>query len=149
MRYGWTITHLPWKQLEELFGEQKWANVPLDASARRSIPNQAGVYLICAGLKHVPVNGRPMQKLYNVIYAGQARNLRQRFAQHVAGFGDVVAAKRTFRQLDFWYTGAPQEALSELEQRLIDAFGPPANNRNARARIGEPIPAGQIGEDTR
>lgn len=146
MRYGWAIKGSPWKQLQELFSEQQWKMVPLDDPSGGSVPIDAGVYQICAGLEHVPVNGRPMRKLYNVIYVGQATDLRRRFKQHLSGFGDVVIAKRTFRRLDFWYTIAPAERITELEQRLIEAFGPSANKKNARARIGEPVPAGEIGE---
>ena len=85
-----------------------------------------------------------MEHMYNAIYVGQARNLRQRFQRHVQGYRDVVNAKNAFRRLDFWYTSVESDALNEVEQLLLDSFGPSANIKNVRARIGEPVPAGRI-----
>jgi excinuclease UvrABC nuclease subunit len=144
VRHGWAIDARPWKQLEELIAQKEWRKASLDPAHVNSVPAAAGVYQICAGLQDVPVNGRVMSQLYNVVYVGQAKNLRRRFREHVSGHGDVVPAKKTFRALDFWYTTAPLETITELEQRLIDAFGPPANKKNAKVRFGDPIPAGKI-----
>ncbi len=85
-----------------------------------------------------------MQHMYNAVYAGQTSNLRQRFRQHVNGYGKVVPAKDAFRRLDFWHASAQRTDLRDIEQLLLDTFGPTANVKNVKARIGEPMPAGRI-----
>ena len=84
-----------------------------------------------------------MKKLYNAIYAGQTTNLRQRFQNHVQGYGNLIQAKNTFRRLDFWFTSVRSAELDEIEQLLLDTLGPTANIINVKARIGEPMPAGR------
>lgn len=147
MRYGWRLNGACWRQLGDQVAGCHWKRTYLEENYANQVPVTPGVYLICAGAKDVPLEGRVMERLYNAIYAGQATNLRRRFRQHVSGYGAVQDAKSTFRRLDFWYTPAHVADLDDMEQMLIDAFGPPANGKNVKARIGEPVPAGRtIGE---
>jgi hypothetical protein len=67
-------------------------------------------------------------------------NLKNRFQDHITGYGSVVKAKVTFRRLDYWWTELAREDLIKFEQALVNALGPSANEVNViKAKIGEPI----------
>ena len=143
MRYGWSLSADQWHNLRRAVSNYDWHQTYLEGDYATQIPTTSGVYLICASTQRIPIEGSVMQRLYNAIYAGQAFNLRQRFRQHVQGYGKVVLAKNAFRRLDFWYSAVERGKLTDVEQLMFDAFGPTANVKNVKARIGDPIPAGQ------
>lgn len=144
MRHGWSLVQSDWQKLREQLAGHTWRRAFLESDYVRSVPKTSGVYLICASTKTVPIDGRIMQLLYNAIYAGQALNLNKRFRDHVRGYGNVIAAKMIFRNLDFWYCTLERENLSDIEQRLLTVFGPSANVKNVIYQIGDPEPAGRI-----
>lgn len=143
MRYGWRIDPGPWRGLEAALAGRKWRRTFLEADYKANVPRSSGVYMICGSPSTVPVDGDALKEIYSVVYVGQSNNLRQRFSKHVRGYGEVRQALKTFRRLDYWFTGAVPQELNRLEQLLIDAFGPPANGKNVTATIGDPIPAGR------
>ena len=144
MRYGWSLNRNHWQDLRMALPNSEWKRTYLHSDYLYEVPTYSGVYLICAYLKHIPISGGVMECLYNAIYAGQALNLRNRFSKHVHGYRYVVKAKSTFRSLDFWYIHVDRNDLSDIEQHLINAFGPTANVKNVKAKIGMPISAGSI-----
>ena len=143
MRYGWSLDSALWRQLQARVAKFPWNRVYLERDFQSRVPSGSGVYLICANTRHIPINGKVMERLYNVIYAGQTKDLRRRFREHAYGHGQVLKAKGIFRAMDFWYTELDAAYLSEVEQLCIKAFGPAANGKYVRAKIGEPVPAGR------
>jgi len=145
MRHGWRLDPKPWQRLAAVCRGQIWNRVYLEDDYRAQIPTEPGIYLICASPRHVLERSTLRDRLYTVVYVGQASDLRRRFRQHVRGYGNVPAARSTFRRLDYWYTVASMHQLDRLEQCFIDALGPSANDRNVSVRIGNSIPAGSVG----
>lgn len=145
MNYGWSLDRNCWARLRTQAASFSWRRASLDAAWQSRVATTAGVYLICASPKHVPINGKVMERFYSAIYVGQASNLRRRFRDHVRGYGAVKDAKLIFRRLDFWFAEVEATALNEVERLLLETLGPPANIRLIGARIGAPVPAGQIG----
>ena len=143
MRYGWSLDSALWTQVQATIAEFAWNRVYLESDYQSRVSSGSGVYLICGSTRDIPINGKVMERLYNVVYAGQTKNLRRRFREHVYGYGQVLKAKDIFRQMDFWYIELSDPNLSEIENLLIRVFGPPANGKYVRAKIGEPVPAGQ------
>ena len=143
MRYGWSLNDDHWQNLRREISGYDWTRTYLDQDYAAQVPSASGVYLICASTKRIPISGGVMEQLYNTIYAGQAMNLQRRFRQHVRGHGNVVRAKEPFRRLDFWFTEVPRGNLNHIEQLLLDCFGPSANIKNVKVRIGDPVPAGR------
>ena len=144
MRYGWNLRADQWQMLRKAISGCSWSRTYLEGDYAAQVPTISGVYMICASTKRIPIAGTLMDQMYNVIYTGQASNLRRRFRGHVQGYGNVVHAKTTFGRLDFWYIPIKRPRLSEIEQLLLDTFGPTANVNNVKARIGDPVPAGRV-----
>jgi hypothetical protein len=141
---GWTLEEETWRQLKEKVGVCNWSRAILEDDYVLQVPTRGGVYIICASAKDI-LPGSVMDRLYNAIYAGQATNLRQRFGQHLRGYRKVQKAKLIFQRLHFWYTEFQNEKLDDVEQALLDTFGPPANDKNViKAKVGEPISAGKM-----
>lgn len=149
MRYGWQLNVPFWTQLAVACRTREWKRTYLEDTYQDSIPTGSGVYMICASVHDglaIPGSTEGLYKrLYNAVYVGQAVNLRRRFAQHVRGYGNVPKARPIFRRLDYWYTTTLETDLNALEQCLLDALGPAANDRNVTARVGHPVPAGSVG----
>ena len=143
MKYGWSLDSALWKELQARVAEFKWNRVYLEKDYQSKVSNSSGVYLICANTRDIPIDGKVMQRIYNVVYVGQTNNLRRRFNEHAHGYGQILKAKGIFRQMDFWYTELDGTYLSEIEQLLISVFGPSANGKYVKAKIGDPVSAGQ------
>lgn len=144
MRYGWNLRAGQWQLLRKAISGCSWSRTYLEEDYASQVPTISGVYLICASTQRIPISGTLMDRMYNVIYTGQSSNLRKRFRKHVQGYGNVVRAKTTFGRLDFWFSPITRTRLSEVEQLLLDTFGPTANVNNVKARIGNPVPAGRV-----
>ena len=100
----------------------------------------SGIYIICAQTKYFGGLGEAIDSLYTAIYVGQSKDLNKRFSDHVKGYGNVSAAKLTFKRLDFWWMVVDIDNLNKFEQSLIHALGPNANKVNViRATLGNPI----------
>jgi hypothetical protein len=143
MRYGWNIESAPWERAGKEIQNLEWKKVFLDPSQTFVIPEKSGVYLIC-GRPPVPVETDPTKPLaifYNVLYAGQSGSLRTRFATHAKSTSpDLELAKKTFRNLDYWYALVENVDLNRIEGLLLDVLGPTANRVNAplQGRLGKP-----------
>ena len=143
MRYGWNINSAPWERAGKEIQNLEWKKVFLDPTQTFVIPEKSGVYLIC-GRPPVPIETDPTKPLaifYNVLYAGQSGSLRARFDTHAKSTSpDLELAKKTFRNLDYWYALVENVDLNRIEDVLLDVLGPTANRINAplRGRLGKP-----------
>jgi DNA sulfur modification protein DndB len=154
MQRGWKLDPEAWKFLYSDVLNREWRKTYLEETYQYVLPEVAGVYLICAAARDAHISRPEADKLattlYNAVYAGQATNLRRRFLQHVKGYGNVTRAKSVFRRLHFWFAEAESRSLDRVEQGLISALGPTANDKNVvRGIAGEPVPAGSIGRKHR
>lgn len=147
MRYGWQLDKSRWEELADTCRDREWTKTYLEDVYKSSIPKTSGVYIICASLRYVLPPSSLRDDLYNAIYVGQATNLRRRFTQHVRGYRNVPKALEAFKRLDYWFTEVGLAELDDVEQSFLDTLGPTANDKNVRAKIGRPIPAGRVGSE--
>lgn len=140
MRYGWSLEPDDWKILHQLLSNTKWTRVYLEKEYKDRIPTNSGIYIICGKTDSIGNMGNAINSLNNAVYVGQSVNLKNRFQDHVNGYGSVVKAKLTFRRLEYWWSEVNREDLNKYEQALVNALGPSANEVNViKARVGEPI----------
>jgi excinuclease UvrABC nuclease subunit len=140
MRYGWSLDPADWQNLQFLMSETKWSRVYLERQYKDKVPNKSGVYIISGRTTSLGNMGEAINSFNNAVYVGQSVNLKNRFQDHITGYGSVVKAKITFRRLDYWWTELAREDLIKFEQALVNALGPSANEVNViKAKIGEPI----------
>lgn len=140
MRYGWSLDESDWTNLQELLANTRWNRTYLEGIYKDRIPELPGVYIICSNTGSMGDMGPAVASLNNAIYVGQSINLKQRFANHVSGYGKVVKAKSIFRRLEYWWTLVESEKLNIFEQVLVNALGPSANEVNViKAKIGQPL----------
>ena len=146
MRNGWTLEKQNWDDLLIVLTGTKWSRTKLDTLYKNRIPNRPGVYAICLNLGAMGFTQRPFKDIYEVIYVGRSESsVRTRFVSHcnkpVRG---VREAKECFgNNLEYWYTEVDQDKIREIEARIIQCFGPPANlkEESIPARTTEPHPA--------
>lgn len=143
MRYGWNLNSAPWERAGKELQQLEWKKVFLDPSQAFVIPEKSGVYLICGRPPVSPETdpAKPLAIFYNVLYAGQSGSLRSRFATHAKSTSqDLELAKKTFRNLDYWYALVESIDLNRIEGLLLDVLGPTANRVNAplQGRLGKP-----------
>ena len=131
MRYGWTLEKQVWDTLLQTIEGTRWRSIKLNQLYRDSVPKCSGVYIIC--VKTPDYNHKPFLSLYNIIYVGKADRgtLHNRFLNHCnTPKPELVQARQCFGDtLEYWFTEVEPGEVSELEARLIDCFGPPANLR--------------------
>lgn len=140
MRYGWSLVPEDWLILNQLLSESKWTRVYLEREYKDKVPSRSGVYIICGKANSIGNMGAALNSLNNAVYVGQSSNLKNRFQDHVVGYGSVVKAKLTFRRLEYWWSEISREELNKYEQALVNALGPSANEVNViKAKVGEPI----------
>lgn len=140
MRYGWSLNPTDWQNLQFLMSETKWSRVYLERQYKDKIPNKSGIYIISGRTTSLGNMGEAINSFNNAVYVGQSVNLKNRFQDHIIGYGSVIKAKITFRRLDYWWTELAREDLIKFEQALVNALGPSANEVNViKAKIGEPI----------
>ena len=145
MRYGWTLEKHKWDNLIEAISGTHWSNTKLDQLYRDSVPKSKGVYVIC--VKTTNFNQRLFGDLYNVIYVGKVdkRTLHIRFLEHCNEPKiEIEMARQCFGDnLEYWFTIVELDQIDEIEARLIECFGPPANlkQESIPARTTESRPA--------
>ena len=144
MRYGWNLKSDKWHNLERAISRYNWSRAYLHKDYTTTVPENSGIYVICASTENIVMNNALLSRTYNAIYTGQSKNLRRRFTDHIQGYREVKRAEDTFGRLDFWYSTIEQSRLSEVEQLFIDTFGPSANVINAKVQICSPV-MGQMG----
>lgn len=126
--------------LNKLLSESKWTKVYLEREYKDKVPSKAGVYIICGRTEAIGDMGDAINSMSNAVYVGQSNNLKNRFQDHVTGYGSVVKAKLTFRRLEYWWSELSREKLNLYEQALVNALGPSANEVNViKAKVGDPI----------
>ena len=141
MRYGWNIHSAPWELASKEIRKLEWKKVFLDPIQTVIIPEKSGVYLICGRPPIETDSTKPLAIFYNVLYAGQSGSLRARFATHAKLTSpDLELAKKTFRNLDYWYALVENVDLNRVEGLLLEVLGPTANRVNAplQGRLGKP-----------
>ena len=132
IRYGWPLYSLDWEALPpEVQGDAQWQSSPLGYASRRSIPPTTGVYMMCVRPPAFRTMAAPFDDLFQVIYVGRARNLRNRYAQHLNTPSPKVRAARVAYSdsLRFWFLHIPAERISYVESALISCLGPSANDQ--------------------
>ena len=143
MRHGWTLEKQEWDHLRKIVSATRWSKTHLDQLSRDSVPEKSGVYAICAKL--TDFDQSLFKALYEIVYVGKSRSLRRRFLEHCRsprrGIKEVTQCFGD--NLEYWYTEVNPDRIDELEARLIECFGPPANRISGTipAKIGTPQPA--------
>ena len=142
MRHGWTLEKQEWDLLPQVVDGTRWSKTRLAQLYRDHVPKHSGVYIICVKIPHF--NQSPFKSLYNVIYVGKADRgtLHDRFLYHCNNpKQEIMMARQCFGDnLEYWFTEVSPDQVAELEARLIDCFGPPANRIRGHipARVGSP-----------
>lgn len=146
MRHGWSIDRDVWSGLAP--DEHQWRAVRLTPTDRSVVPNESGIYMICAAPPGYTTDreraGNLLQYLYSPIYIGQSKDLQERFSNHCGNpKPELKRSQLCFRgNLDFWFMRVDQKEIDSVEAVLIDCFGPPANRISGiRARLGKGVPA--------
>lgn len=145
MQHGWTLKKQEWDLLPRVVDGTNWSKTKLGQLYRDRVPKSSGVYVICVKIPHF--NQRLFKSLYNVIYVGKADRgtLHDRFLYHCTNpKREIVMARQCFGDnLEYWFAEVSPNKVAELEARLIDCFGPPANRIRGHipARISSPRPA--------
>lgn len=145
MKHGWSLSTNKWRLLEDVMKQLSSGGtcIKLDARSAWRVPTSSGVYIICA---HPPAHMHFPEclekRFYNVIYAGKANDLQQRFKQHANRRGKFFRAFSVFQHLDFWHFECTTARLRYSEQALIQVFRPSENQINSlQGTIGPPVPA--------
>ena len=152
IRYGWALDTSDWSNLaQEILHRGQWQSRPLGYASKRSVPQLAGVYMMCARPPGVSTMNEPFSSLMEVIYVGKSNNLRRRYAEHLnVPSPKVRMAKLVFSDsLRFWFIRIPTASLSDAERLLIDCFGPPANDKPGEGHPLESGPAELAESNTR
>src|SRR3954451_9400155 len=111
MRHGWSLSPASWEAASAAVGAEPWRHVAFQQRHRRLVPEASGIYM----LGTLPAASALPDRLYNAVYVGQARNLRNRFLQHLHSPGpEVLRAGLCFRHLDFWFMRAEQTSLDHI-----------------------------------
>ena len=143
MRHGWTLEKQEWDMLLPIVSQTRWSKTKFDSLYRDRVPESTGVYAICSS--PLDFTQRLFKALYNIIYVGKSKSLRRRFIEHCNRPKlEIEMARHCFGDsLEYWFTEVSLEQIDELEARLIDCFGPPANlvRGHIPARIESPHPA--------
>jgi len=133
-----------------LVKENQWRHVQFDVGDANSVPEQAGVYVICT---YPPGQRRSVTlqannlfaTLFTAIYVGKSLNLKQRFRQHCQSTkAEIQDSRECFADgLEFWFIKLEPNVIASIEALLIDCLGPPANSirGSINATIQDPIPA--------
>lgn len=146
MRKGWTLEKQNWNDLLTVLTGTNWARTKLDILYKNRIPERPGVYVICLNLGTMNFTQRPFKDIYEIIYVGRSESsVQSRFVSHCnKPLRGVREAKDCFgNNLEFWYTEVDYNKIREIEARIIQCFGPPANlkEESIPARTTEPHPA--------
>lgn len=145
MQHGWTLEKQKWDYLLAVVSGTCWSKTTLDELYCDDVPKCTGVYAICVTIPNF--NQHLFEVLYNIIYVGRADTgtLHGRFLHHCRRpERGIKQAKECFgNNFEYWYTEVNPDRVKELEARLIECFGPPANRISGSipVQIGQPRPA--------
>ena len=143
LRYGWQTDPDLWAQISaDLSTSTSWRFVDFVEAEAASIPkHESGIYFVCT----CPAGVRPLGKirkndlfsrLFTPIYIGKTDDLKRRFLEHCRRPSPgVEAARHCFGPaLQFWFHRLSLDRIGDEEARLIQCFGPTANERQERVR---------------
>ena len=106
IRYGWTLYPTEWQLIPaDVLLTDQWQSTALSRSLASSIPQQAGVYMMCVRPPSVATVSQPFSRLEEVIYVGKTGNLRRRYGQHLnVPSPKIRVARATYSDsLRFWF----------------------------------------------
>lgn len=147
IRYGWTLYSTEWDSIPvDVIQREGWESTALSRFLKASVPQQAGVYMMCVKPPSVFMSAEPFSDLVEVIYVGKSKNLRRRYGQHLdVPSPKVRMARNTYSDsLRFWYLRLATDRISLVESILIGCLGPPANDLPGevqRLEVGSTVPA--------
>ena len=139
IRYGWTLYSLEWESIpKDVLQPNQWQSRALGQSLRHSIPQQAGVYMMCVKPPNVSVMPEPFSNFVEIIYVGRSKNLRRRYREHLnTPSPKVHIAKQTYsRQSAILVLMPPRRAYLECRECSDKLLGP-SGQRSSR---GYPAP---------
>jgi excinuclease UvrABC nuclease subunit len=144
MEYGWKIQADSWERLRHVMVSARWRKVPMSITSQLSVPEGAGVYMLCSSVPNLVSTMLP-KAIYNVLYVGKTNGLRRRFGDHCRRPDENIAAlKAVYSQaVEFWFSPIELTRVADVEAVLIDCFGPSANRQSGEIKgtILEPVPA--------
>lgn len=134
MNKGWSINPKDWETLDQVFPiSGTWRSVLLTLSEEAMVPENPGVYAICAPPPNAtgPNQSTMFHSLASPIYIGRSvSNIKARFRTHCRSpEPKLLKAKNCYGrvQLRFWFIVLPASSVKDAEARLITCFGPPVN----------------------
>jgi len=137
LQRGWNIS-LPFEQsIDQVLLAGKWKSQIFRYEFNEFIPVERGIYFLTLQGKTEKL-GSILSTLITPIYVGMSESsIRQRFKIHVSGNRpDQLWRKLTPfpNQVKFYYLilpGMNKDKICELEQNLIDVYGPTLNQINS------------------
>lgn len=145
LRYGWSIDATAWVNFQRQVTPDtidSWRGTPFTELGLSALPREPGVYMITAR----PAKAYPLlpASICNVLYVGQASNLRARVPDHLSKPSESMRRARGcfLHRLDCVFTTTREIDL--LEALLISCFGPPINQKSGnmiRISFRNPVPA--------
>ena len=138
MNYGWQLDSDLWNLIPaDLRDSQSWQFVGFTEIEAVSVPEgKSGIYLFCTspvGKRLLPhIHKKDLfSNLYTPIYIGKTKDLQRRFLEHCKHpSASIAKARRCYgSSMLFWFHSREDDQINEDEARLIQCFGPPANER--------------------
>ncbi len=126
--YQFVLWTRKWQEFDSMY---QWNIFKLDSNEKRKIPNQSGIYtlLVQPGIANHPACSYLM-------YVGKTISLRRRFGDYLNEKKRETGRPKIMRLLNkyagyvhFCYTIVPEKKLTSVEESLISAYIPPANDR--------------------
>jgi excinuclease UvrABC nuclease subunit len=114
-----------------MFGD--WESIQFVENLAKGIPNLPGVYAIVWVRR---VRALPIQ--VEMIYAGKALNLRQKFQEHVSPWRErSKRLRRNGSSWEFWFLKLPRAQLDRVRRDIIRHAEPPGNQLQYREQRKE------------
>ena len=105
----------------------QWQTAGYDLAYTVNVPDQPGIYTVVRPRR---IHGHTLET--EVLYVGQAVNLRRRFKEHLR-VGEPNASLASLKggaldqQYEFWWSPVAATDLDRVERMLIQALQPSAN----------------------
>lgn len=134
MNKGWSLNEVDWGRLKGVLDSRgSWTRVLLTKTDESLVPEQPGVYALCA---RPPIHvENKVESIFNSLiaplYVGRSEtSLRSRFRSHRQSTDQrMVSAKQCYSRISFWFIVLPSPAVLAVEAHMIQCFGPPVNSR--------------------
>lgn len=130
MSESWTIKIADWNQLPETFLDGNWKQAKVASSEKISIPKKSGIYMYCIAVPNA--KNLKLKKLNTPIYMGIAKNLRERFVDHLRPEDSLYESRKCYgSNMNFFFLIIEPYIKEEFrvlyEQPMIDCFGKVVN----------------------